>query len=110
MSLAGWNDLEDFPSFTAHEECLLPVSDPYPTVGNHASLQLELYVHDNLGDYIEHMDVDADNQDCRNDLPWPTARIEFIAPMYGIQHNRRMQLMINNGQKTWTLLFSAKVN
>lgn len=56
----------DFLIFAAHDESLLPVNYPHHTVGIHASRQLEPNVHDYLDDHIEHMDVDADNDDFQN--------------------------------------------
>lgn len=64
-------------SFSAHGEFFLPVNQPYHTVGNRAGLELEPYIHDNLGNHVVHMDVDADKEDfeiqltladCRNKI------------------------------------------
>lgn len=51
-----------------HSESFLSVHDPPHYVGSHASPQLKAYVHINLGDLMEHMDVDAETGDSRNEL------------------------------------------
>lgn len=60
--------LDDFLSFTVHEEYLLPVSDPHYAVRNHGSPQPIPYVHGNPGHHTEHMVVHVDNEESQDEL------------------------------------------